>query len=124
MAAFLSIASPAYAKDYTLDYGVETPTDGDVGSTSCPYGVCRVGIKKLNITLIIFRYRDDPRHARVEIEGKPGCCFFELGAQSQRIVLDDNPPPSLRFFTGAAARGLLLFQNEPAGILDLRFHLD
>jgi hypothetical protein len=124
IAATQFMASPAYAKNYTLDYGIETPNDGDVGSASCPYGMCRVGIKKLNVTLVIFLYRDDPRHARVEIEGKPGCCFFELGVQSQRIVLDDDPPPSYRFFTGAAARGLLLIQNEPAGILSLRFHLD
>jgi len=124
MAAIQFMTSSAHAKNYTLDYRIETPNDDDVGSASCPYGMCRVGIKKLNVTLIIFLYRDDLRHARVEIEGRPGCCFFELGARTQRIVLDDDPQSSHRFFTGAAAQGLLLVQNEPAGILSLRFHLD
>ncbi|MGT2438545.1 hypothetical protein ACU4GH_25335 [Bradyrhizobium betae] len=124
MVAIQVMASPACAKNYVLDYRIETPMNDDVGSTSCAYGVCRVEIKKLNVTLIISLSRDDPRHARIEIEGRPGCCFFELGAQSQRIVLDDDPPQSLRFFAGVAARGLLLVQNEPAGILSLRFRLD
>lgn len=116
------MASPACAKDYRLDYGVETPTESDAGSAACLYGVCRVKVDKLNLTIIIFLSRDDLGHARIEIEGKPGCCFFELGARSQGI-LPGNPPSRLRFFTGTAARGLLYFQNEPAGNLYLEFHL-
>ncbi|WP_027550886.1 hypothetical protein [Bradyrhizobium sp. Cp5.3] len=123
ISAVLLTSASGYAKDYRLDYGIETPTDGDAGSTACPYRVCRVKVAKLNLTVIIFLSRDDPDHARIQIEGKPGCCFFELGAPSQRIVPGD-PAPRLRFFTGMAPQGLLYFQNEPAGNLYLRFHLD
>jgi hypothetical protein len=123
ISAALLMPGSGYAKDYRLDYGIETPTDSDAGSTACPYEVCRVNVEKLKLTIIIFLSRDDPDHARIQIEGKPGCCFFELGARSQRIV-PGNPPPGLRFFTGMAARGLLYFQNERAGNLYLRFHLD
>ena len=123
MAGALLMASAACAKDYRVDYGIETSTDSDAGSTVCPYGVCRVKVDKLNLTIIIFLSRDDLGHARIQIEGKPGCCFFELGARSQGIA-PSNPPPKLRFFTGAAAQGLLYFQNEPAGNLYLGFHLD
>lgn len=123
MAAALLMASSAYAKDYRIDYGIETATGSDAGATACPYEVCHVKVDKLNLTIIIFLSRNDLSHARIQIEGKPGCCFFELGARSQGIVLS-NQPPKLRFFTGTAARGLLYFQNEPAGTLYLRFHFD
>lgn len=89
ISAVLLLPASGYAKDYRLDYGIETPTDSDAGSTACPYGVCHVKVEKLNLTVIISLSRDDPYHARIQIEGKPGCCFFELGARSQRIVPGD-----------------------------------
>jgi hypothetical protein len=48
------MASPAYAKNFTLDDLVEASNGADFGSASRPTGICRSELGKPNVTLIIF----------------------------------------------------------------------
>src|SRR5215475_1200475 len=86
-AAVLLLAStPVSAKDYRLDYGIETRAGGDAGSIVCAYERCVVKIEQLHLTLSIYVSRGYTDRERVELEGEPACCFFDGGAQTQNIV--------------------------------------
>src|SRR5690349_13598576 len=110
----LLASTPAFAKDYKLEFGVDARTGSDAGSAVCPYGRCAVKVESLKLTIIVFLSRDYPDRALIEMEGEADCCFFEGGARTQGIV-PLNPPPKLRIFVGQPGRRLLYVQNEYAG---------
>jgi len=116
-------SSSADAKDYRLDYGVEMRSESDGGSVVCPYGRCIVKIESLKLALNISLFRGRGSGATIELEGEPGCCFFEGGGRSREVV-PSAEVEKLRIFVGLPGRGLLYVRNQHVGNLYLRFHFD
>lgn len=125
MLGALTSGSSALADNYSVDYGVDTVTAGkDAGSLACRSNqTCRAKLEPLGLRIGINLDWKESGRAIVSLENDDGsCCYFAGGGKS--MTLDARTPVSrLQFFKGAAPKGGLYIQNEPAGILYLRFDL-
>jgi hypothetical protein len=121
----LTSGSSALADDYDVDYGIDTVAAGkDAGSLACRLKqTCRAKMEPLGLRIGINLAWKESGQAVVSLEDDDGsCCYFAGGGKS--MTLDVRTPVSrLQFFKGSPPRGGLYIQNEPAGILYLRFKL-
>lgn len=114
----------ARAESYRVDYAVKVQTGEATGSVICRYDQnCTVDLKTLQMKLAISILRDYRGRADLVLDGSNSCCLFD-GATRRPSVNPRQPSLRLRLFTGEAARGLEYIENEPIGVLYLKFDLD
>ncbi|MBR1142499.1 hypothetical protein [Bradyrhizobium sp. AUGA SZCCT0431] len=124
LACFLLSSDTAWAADYSVDYGVDTVNAGkDAGTVACQLKqTCKAKIESLELN-VSFSLSWKSGEAIVKLENDDlTCCYFSGGGRSV-IVNAHTKLSRLPFFKGTAPRGGLFIQNEPAGILYLRFDL-
>jgi hypothetical protein len=113
----------ALAADYSVDFDVETDASKDAGTLACVFDqTCEAKMESLGLSVSIYGSRRDAERADVHLYGRDlSCCYFDYA--TSKIVVDPRKPLSrVTFFKGAAPRGGLFIENEPAGTLYLRFH--
>src|SRR5579863_8157075 len=124
LAGVLTPSTASLADDYDVAFGVETKVGQDFGSVTCPFDeVCSARMDSLGLRFTVLVFRRDPTRAHVHLYGRDiSCCYFADAAWS--VTVDPHEPLSrVPFFSGQAARGYLLPQNEYAGTLYLKFPL-
>jgi hypothetical protein len=115
--------SPAFASDYSVDFGVETDAGKDAGTLACRFGeMCDAKVEWLGLRVAIHVFRHEPERATVYLDGGDlSCCYFEYAAD--KITVDPRKPLyRVPFFKGTRARGGLYVENQRVGTLYLRFH--
>ncbi|CCE11309.1 hypothetical protein BRAS3843_670012 [Bradyrhizobium sp. STM 3843] len=121
---FLVGVLEARAESYRVDYAVKLQAGEATGSVNCHYDErCVVDLKTLQMKLSISILRNYRGRADLVLDGKNNCCLFD-GATRRPSINPRQPGMRLRLFTGEAARGLEYVENEPIGLLYLRFNLD
>jgi hypothetical protein len=124
LACVLLSSNAARAADYSVDFGVDTVNAGkDAGSLACQLRKrCSAKLEPLglNVSFDVSWKESGEAVVRLENEGR-SCCYFAGGGRT--VVVDGRAPLSrLPFFRGTAPRGGLFIQNEPVGVLFLRFN--
>jgi len=123
LACALLSSNTARAADYSVDFGVDTVNAGkDAGSLACQLRKrCSAKLEPLGLNVSFDVSWKESGEATVRLENEDrSCCYFADGRRS--VTVDGRAPLSrLPFFRGAAPRGGLFVQNEPVGILFLRF---
>lgn len=113
----------ARAESYRVDYAVKVQAGEAAGSVTCRYDRrCIADLKTLQMRLAISIPRDYRGRADLVLDGKDSCCLFD-GATRRPSVNPRQPSLRLRLFSGEAARGLEYIENEPIGVLYLKFDL-
>jgi hypothetical protein len=117
----VSLAAPAAAADYSIDYAVGRDLITETGTLdNCTFNrPCKKLIKDWNAWLRI-SVRRGYRVAEVSLGGEPGCCIF-ADAQQSASINTWQTFHRLAVFWGRARRGNELVLNQPVGTLLLWF---
>jgi hypothetical protein len=117
-------SNAARAADYSVDFGVDTVNAGkDAGSlTGQLRKRCSAKLKPFGLNVSFDVSWEDSGEATIRLENEDrSCCYFADGRRS--VIVDGRAPLSrLPFFEGPVPRAGLFVQNEPVGILFLKFN--
>jgi hypothetical protein len=113
----------ARAESYRVDYAVKVQTGEATGSVTCRYDQrCIVDLETLQMRLAISISGHNQDRAQLVLDGKNSCCLFEGATRRPSLDLRRRSW-RLRLFVGEEARGLEYIENEPVGLLNLKFDL-
>jgi len=125
LTSLLVSANAALAEDYTVDFGADTDRGRDAGTLYCWLGkACEGKMESLGLKVRVLVSPTNTATARIELNGtNAGCCYFAYAKDS--VIVDARASLSrVQMFRGMRSRGGLFVENEGAGTLYLKFHLE
>jgi hypothetical protein len=123
VAIFWTGICDARAESYRVEYVVKEPAGETAGAVTCSYGQrCIVDLTTLQMRLAISTSGHNQDRAQLVLDGKNSCCLFEGATRRPSLDLRRHNW-HLRLFVGEEARGLEYIENEPIGVLNLKFDL-